>query len=766
MKKIVGILLCIVFICFAFVGCEEKKIGADLENRPDNSNNNKIMETLNMYVIVEDGTAEKATQTVPSNINAYLKEAYEVQLNIKYCTEAEYYDTVMASLEANVTDGNRADIVLINSKAMFDTLYNDYKLAELTSFYNKNFQKLNAIVEDKLLASSVIVEATGDKTSEQTYYTVPNNHLIGEYKYIVIDKATARDLFYSSDKINAMNDERDLALYQASIGEDKVSCVSGSYELKLLLEYGFKSYQEFEDYFGEDKPEIIEKSGELFFNCDLKKVNFVNIAAYPNATAYEAFSSAYAVVKSLGDIRPNCILKCSDPYCAGTVTFTKALYNELKSKETDTEKMKVLCPLCSKQIKHALTEEEQVAIDNHYTKCMEVIFALNNDPELLNMLQYGYVGTNYIFDNTDPSKNTVKYKEPAADVENTISYFMNLKNVGNAYIAYYCNQIGWNATVHNNTLKQNAASYTLAEKLTEELKTLTDMVENDGILNLSFCQTYTLKDNGTKHGDVIINWTCASEYVTINSDTNQIYVSYTDSADPLKITLTAELVCEDLHGERESVSKNFEVVIDYTSEQKLDREYNIVTLDGVLCIFDNDFVLPSQGLIHKDVAINWSTANTAENIQLEGNKLLVTGSSAGATFELVLVATYSTTEDDSEESIEITKEFIITVYSREDMLASALERVELALDELTFESTITLPMNDSEFEDINFVWSVENENVTIEDGVLSFIAPDDEQAFNFDLKLSLELTYGENSSTLEKEYVGINVEAPTPDVAE
>ena len=76
MKKLLSLLLCIVFVCFALIGCAQKEIGEDLDKYKPNKTTNDKIEKLNFYIVTGDATSNEAKITVPQNINAYIKEKY------------------------------------------------------------------------------------------------------------------------------------------------------------------------------------------------------------------------------------------------------------------------------------------------------------------------------------------------------------------------------------------------------------------------------------------------------------------------------------------------------------------------------------------------------------------------------------------------------------------------------------------------------------------------------------------------------------------
>ena len=400
MKKILSLLLCLVFICFTLVGCAEDVIGEYLENYNTNKVSDDKIEKLNFYIITGDNTSEDAKITVPQNINAYIKDKYHIELNIKYYTESEYAAALYSALDKTV-EAERPDIVLVAGKTMFDTLYEANRLVALNQFYDsRDFKSIRSSVDKALLAASLITPEGGDAA----YYTVPNNHVIGEYEYVVIDKAMARDtLHFSNAKIESMTSDETLAELITALGTyyDTYESTSGVSKDDFIAKYVYKQNGDFKDKL------LLEYDVDsaASINSSSTKKNYVNILSYPVADREEAFLSAFAIVKHLDDV-------------------------------------------------DSKTEEQAAILDLHYTKCMKIIYALTTDAQLKNMLQYGYVGTNYAFDrdeNDVVSSDTISLKKG-----DEVRYEMNPMYTGNMFISYYCNEIGWNYEVYTNILKQNA----------------------------------------------------------------------------------------------------------------------------------------------------------------------------------------------------------------------------------------------------------------------------------------------------------------------
>ena len=394
MKKLLSLMLCIVFVCLSLVSCADDVIGEYLPNYKNNNVTDDQIEKLNLYIITGDNTSEEAKITVPQNINAYIKELYNISLNIKYYTISEYNAAVTSAI-ANTNEAERPDIILINSESLYNELRAEDRLVALNDFYkSRDFRSINTVIDDVLLAASAEVDPA---TGALTYYTAPNNHVIGDYEYIVIDKHVARDvLHFSNAEIESMTTEESLA------------------ELKAALELYYESPECNTDLSKEDYVNSCVRIVRGFYNDrfileesdeDSLKKNYVNISSYPVATKAEAHLSAFAIVKQLDD---------NGNY----------------------------------------TEEQAAILNAHYSKCMRIIYALNTDVQLKNMLQYGYVGTNYKFIKNEKNENTnsiVLIKEPAE-----VIYEMDMIHTGNMFLNYYCDSINWNEKVHNDILRQNA----------------------------------------------------------------------------------------------------------------------------------------------------------------------------------------------------------------------------------------------------------------------------------------------------------------------
>ncbi len=190
MKKILSAILCLVLATFMLVSCGEDIIGEYLEQYEKPEVKEKL--TYNLYIICEDGTSLNAIKNVQRRIADYTGSSdMQTTLNVKYFTESEY-ESVILNEKLDGTD-EQADIILINSAGLMDKLIEADRLADITQYINGNYEyaKLNAQIANSLMQGSLIekLDETGNVVLKN--YCVPNNYVVGSYKYLTIDAQIA-----------------------------------------------------------------------------------------------------------------------------------------------------------------------------------------------------------------------------------------------------------------------------------------------------------------------------------------------------------------------------------------------------------------------------------------------------------------------------------------------------------------------------------------------------------------------------------------------
>lgn len=265
MKKILCLILCMVLACATLVACSsEDDIGGGTKDYPRGDETVNVL-TLNMCIITGDSTTKSAGDSVSTKISDHTKRKYDTYLNITYVTESEYASYLENALSKN--DGTAPHIVLINSESLFNTLYSDNKLANLTDYcYSKDYEKEFGTLKTQITPALLEQSKVNGKL-----YSIPNERVVGEYSYLVINKEVAVQVLNFSPvdipKYKSLDDAAELISAMTEAGynpEELVRVVSGPYELRNELSNG----------------------------------NFCNVIEVPTVTKADAFTSAFAVINN------------------------------------------------------------------------------------------------------------------------------------------------------------------------------------------------------------------------------------------------------------------------------------------------------------------------------------------------------------------------------------------------------------------------------------------------------------------------------------
>ena len=289
-KKLLLVLFCMVLACTALVGCEDD-IGEYFEVyedggliRPAGDGMYEIIVeekpeiVLDFYVITERpedyGDEEVRAQydldvtTVKNNINIHLKDEYRTELNIHYLTADEY--------EAVVKNA-KSGIVLINNEALMNHFVDNNALVDLSGYLASaeyEFGTLNVQIASTLLEAAHTVTEEGTKL-----FCIPNNHIVGDCDYIVINSSVASKLQYGRNDVLAIDtiDEANAFLAVAESAWAHLG-IDGEFSADSVLRvYNDVPYGYIGD--GADGAEWV-----------------YNISGYPTVTKAEAYSSAYGVL--------------------------------------------------------------------------------------------------------------------------------------------------------------------------------------------------------------------------------------------------------------------------------------------------------------------------------------------------------------------------------------------------------------------------------------------------------------------------------------
>ena len=276
MKKIISLLVVTFMLVLSLASCESGVGDFQYDYNPVPTK--KI--SLNLYIICDEESSPVALTSVAKDIADYTESKFDTKVNVIYKTASQYKTDLINAITSTQTvpegatseqieaiNAVKPGIVLINSKELMDDLMEDEVLLDLTAMYaTRAYGTLNAQINSALLEDSKL---TVEGSTTKMLYSVPNNRVLGEYTYLLINKAKAQENFASSkgdwDQIKTIEDAQNI------LPAGSYTTVVGSY--KTRFEYDKSVY-----YFNED-------------------ANTLPIIEYPSVTADDAFASAFAVVK-------------------------------------------------------------------------------------------------------------------------------------------------------------------------------------------------------------------------------------------------------------------------------------------------------------------------------------------------------------------------------------------------------------------------------------------------------------------------------------
>ena len=232
MKKIFLLLLCITLCTTMLASCDDDVIGG--YEYPDYVPNIIPAVTLDLYIIVGEGTSELAIDSVGRSVSQYTEKEFNTKLRLHYIEESAYEQELLSGI--GKTGDEKADIVLINSPELMDKLVAKNSLYDLTEYYNgKTYGRLNTIITDSLIDASVIAGK---------YFVVPNDHIVGNYTYLLINEDVATNGYnISPEKLKACTSLDDEIMVQFKNAlkkdgkkfEDYVKLVEGNHSAKSIL---------------------------------------------------------------------------------------------------------------------------------------------------------------------------------------------------------------------------------------------------------------------------------------------------------------------------------------------------------------------------------------------------------------------------------------------------------------------------------------------------------------------------------------------------
>ena len=234
-KRLMCLALCLAMLLLpVLTGCNNKNKSVE-ETVSDAASESAV--TLTMWMVSEDPVDAETVSAINQAVNAITKAKYKTRVIVKFYTEAEYRDvldnTIISYLQTRSSgqtyvdhsiieddsgDGekyginiikypdpvlNQVDIVYITGKDMYVEYIENGWLSPLD--LSNSAKKIKEYVNSALLSAARY--RTTDLQIDGTY-AIPNNHAIGEYTMMLLDKSlmeqTSFDSIYKLGQIDGL----------------------------------------------------------------------------------------------------------------------------------------------------------------------------------------------------------------------------------------------------------------------------------------------------------------------------------------------------------------------------------------------------------------------------------------------------------------------------------------------------------------------------------------------------------------------------------
>ncbi len=437
-KKLLCLVLCLILVLPVLASCSSD----DGELDENVQSTVRPAKTISLYLITSEETTDEAKDLVEEELNKLTKAKYTTAVELVFLTEDEYYSTLEESFvvmeeakdaadkakeeeeknnknDAATGDGTEdattiveetiidedgvqlikypalptkehIDVFMITDMDKYEEYVADGKLTSLNASLNDTFKKLRDYIYPTFF---------DDVTVNGNVYAVPNNTIIGECGYALIDRALAEEAGFDAKRADSIDD---LIPFIDWVKANKPDVNAVTY-----------------------KPVV---NNTQYMLPDFASDSYVNefslVGAYgkgsepENLFANEAYKNE---LLALAKINYSNNFKSNEK---GAVTFA---YGDVRDALADYENYEVVVVGGSEPVEGKSTKAMFAvsAYTTDLTRSMEVITFLNTDEEVRNLLQYGIEGKHYEID-----ADTDTFTRLNND------YVMNVDYTGNLYMTY------------------------------------------------------------------------------------------------------------------------------------------------------------------------------------------------------------------------------------------------------------------------------------------------------------------------------------------
>lgn len=454
-KKLISLLLAMVMVLGMLSGCANKSGGEENVTSTDSTDlSERVAMTLTL-ALPSDNFTEESRQQVEDAINRLTTAKYDTAIELKLYPRDEYRDAYMAQLdeitkiieeqeaaekarreelkalkkqgitveetEETVETEETEEETIINDLGISIKQYPDVDPTQFDIFLVTSFDDYNYLIDNDLI-QNLTSEVSSTSKILNTYiyptflevanvsglYAIPNNHPVGEYQWLLVNKELVDTYYYDPNKLKTLLTCKDFIMDMASMNLEGVTPLLGKVETPNMV------------YWGEDQSEWSVIASQLTntttqITRNVPKSIF-GVAVYTNTL------KMMLELDKLGYIGDG-VIDEGEKFAVGVVSGDTSVYD----KYGDDYYIQIYSkPVCTRED----VFNSMFAVSSYsasLTRSMEIITYLNTSKDIRTVLQYGAEGIHWEYDDED-TQETIKILKN--------DYQMKLTDTGNVYMTY------------------------------------------------------------------------------------------------------------------------------------------------------------------------------------------------------------------------------------------------------------------------------------------------------------------------------------------
>lgn len=450
-KKLICLLLAMIMVLGMFVGCAEEDENIDPSTETaDTQASKRVAMTLSLWLPTDDGTTEEAKELVEEAINKITQAKYDTAIELHLIPRSEYKETIDAKIEAvkkatadkkAAEEARRKELknkgqkvedttetepepeeTLVNDLGITITAYPEVADTQLDIFFvsgyenysNYAYSNIAMALDGELTGASKIIKTYVHPTFLKVIYdygtfAIPNNHPVGEYEYLLINKELVDEYDYNISDLSSLMRCENFIIDIGNQGRDDVVPLLGPIEASGLV------------YWGEE----FDTDWSVFASQISAVTEYTDVVAPEFILDNQMYTNTLKLNKKIQELGycGDGTLKEGQKFAVGIV---KGDISVLEQYEDEYYVSVYTPPMFQKDDVYGAMFAVSEYTKNS-SRAMEIITCINTDHEMRTVLQYGVEGIHWEYD--DPET-----KETISIISD--DYKMELIETGNVFMTY------------------------------------------------------------------------------------------------------------------------------------------------------------------------------------------------------------------------------------------------------------------------------------------------------------------------------------------